>query len=199
MTITKERFDKGLTWEDYLARFKLPTAPWKANYQDIEFDAETLAFFKNLPHKLSILTTTEDWCGDARTYVPVVARLADECPNIENRIFLRDENPDITDNYLLDGSHRAIPVFILFDQDFRELGHFIERPPEATVIMQSRRKAYVAEHPEHEEILSKTPDQWSDDSRKAYIQMSRASAKEHGAKWANLTLGSLRDIAAQAV
>ena len=50
-------------------------------------------------------------------------------PSIETRIFLRDENTDLMDQFLKDGRYRSIPVFVFFDEDMQELARFIERRP----------------------------------------------------------------------
>jgi hypothetical protein len=47
---------------------------------------------------------------------------------MELRVFLRDENPDIMDEFLSnDGKSRAIPVFVFYTKDTRYLAHFTER------------------------------------------------------------------------
>ncbi len=45
------------------------------------------------------------------------------------RIFLRDANPDLMDQYLKNGLYRSIPVFVFFDEDMNELARFIEQRP----------------------------------------------------------------------
>lgn len=47
---------------------------------------------------------------------------------MELRIFARDQNLDIMDQYLNQGQYRSIPVFVFLDHDLNELGHWIERP-----------------------------------------------------------------------
>jgi hypothetical protein len=49
--------------------------------------------------------------------------------DVELRVFLRDRNPDITDQFLKHGRYRTIPVFVFFDEAMSELARFIERPP----------------------------------------------------------------------
>jgi hypothetical protein len=48
------------------------------------------------------------------------------------RVFLRDKNPDLMDQYLNQGMFRSIPVFVFFDETMHELARFIERPPAQT-------------------------------------------------------------------
>jgi hypothetical protein len=77
------------------------------------------------------------------------------------RVFLRDQNLDLMDQYLNQGQFRSIPVFVLFDEEFREVGHFIERPASVTARRATQRRALFVEHPEFgspETPLSQQPE-----------------------------------------
>jgi hypothetical protein len=51
---------------------------------------------------------------------------------MELRIFLRDENPDIMDEFVSNnGKSRAIPVFVFYTADTRYITHFTERSESA--------------------------------------------------------------------
>jgi hypothetical protein len=51
---------------------------------------------------------------------------------MELRIFLRDENPDIMDEFLSNnGKSRAIPVFAFYTADTKYITHFTERSASA--------------------------------------------------------------------
>ena len=64
------------------------------------------------------------------------------------RIFLRDQNEDLMNQYLKEGQFKSIPVVVFFDQQMRELGHFIERPAAQTAESAAARNAFFAAHPE---------------------------------------------------
>ena len=76
-----------------------------------------------------ILVITEDWCGAAIASLPFVVKLVEGMPDIEMRVFLRDENPDLMDQFLKNGVYRSIPVFAFFDEHMNELARFIECRP----------------------------------------------------------------------
>ena len=78
---------------------------------------------------LRLLILAEDWCGDASNTVPVLAKLGDEADGIDVRILKRDENPEVMDRYLTNGA-RSIPIVILLDSQFNEIGHWGPRPSE---------------------------------------------------------------------
>lgn len=128
MAVTPERFEQGMRYEAYKAQMTRNRERLEENEQTVAFADADLQFFKDLPQPLNVVVLTEDWCGDAIANVPVLGRLAAESGTLNLRIFLRDQNPDLMDQYLNGGVHRSIPVFVFFDQDFHELGHWIERP-----------------------------------------------------------------------
>ncbi|MGJ3235639.1 thioredoxin family protein [Marivirga sp.] len=94
---------------------------------------------KELP-KMNWMVITEAWCGDAAQNIPFIAKLAKDNPNIDLRFIMRDENPDIMDNYLTNGA-RSIPILIMMDQDFNDLAVWGPRPePVQKMIMEAKNK-----------------------------------------------------------
>lgn len=76
-----------------------------------------------------LLVLAEDWCGDASNTIPVLEKLVESVPGLSLRILRRDENPELMDRYLTNGS-RSIPIVIVLDEEFNELGHWGPRPTE---------------------------------------------------------------------
>jgi hypothetical protein len=74
-----------------------------------------------------LLVIAEDWCGDASSTIPILARFADTVPGMQLRVVRRDEHPELMDRYLTNGA-RSIPIVIVLDESFRELGHWGPRP-----------------------------------------------------------------------
>src|SRR5271155_4803114 len=129
--VTPARFAQGLSYANFLAQAAVNVDKFELNYKTAPLSAEDLAFFKraaaqpNGPAK--ILAIAEAWCGDVYRELPTAVRIA-EATGIELRIFLRDENPDIMDEFLSnDGKARAIPVFVFYTSDMRYITHFTER------------------------------------------------------------------------
>src|SRR5262249_52163389 len=112
-------------------------------------DPSDVAAFTNLPQPLHVLVLAEDWCGDVIDNLPILGRLAQESSKLDLRIFLRDQNPDLMDQYLNQGQFRSIPVFAFYDEHFQELGHFIERPASVTERRNQRRHELAEQHPEY--------------------------------------------------
>ncbi len=80
-----------------------------------------------LDEKLTWLVLTESWCGDAAQNIPVFAKIAEANPNVSLRILLRDENPELMNQYLTNGS-MSIPKLICVDENLNELGTWGPRP-----------------------------------------------------------------------
>ena len=80
-----------------------------------------------LNDKVHWIVLTESWCGDAAQNIPVFAKIAEANPNINLRFLLRDENPDLMDQYLTNGS-KSIPKLICVDENLNELGTWGPRP-----------------------------------------------------------------------
>lgn len=85
---------------------------------------DTLECFND---KITWLVIAESWCGDAAQNVPVMQIMAEVNPNINLRIILRDENPDLMDRYLTNGG-KSVPKMICLDENLNELGTWGPRP-----------------------------------------------------------------------
>ena len=123
--MTPERFAQGLTFAQYLAQMRTNKERFEKRMADTELTPADREAIRG--RKLRILVITEDWCGDALVGFPALARLVDDAPNVEMRVFLRDANPDVMDQYLKRGLYRTIPVIVFFDEQMNELARYMER------------------------------------------------------------------------
>jgi thioredoxin family protein len=74
------------------------------------------------------LVITEGWCGDAAQNIPVIEKIAAANEGIETRYLLRDENPELMDRFLTNGT-RSIPKLIAIDRVSGDvLGNWGPRP-----------------------------------------------------------------------
>jgi len=150
--VTKERFMHGMTFQQYLDQMGTNKEKFLEFLKGIKIRPEDREALKKLGKKLNVLVITEDWCGDALYNFPVLAKLVEGNANVEMRVFLRDKNPDLTDQYLNQGLYRSIPVFAFFDENMKELARFIERPPKVTEVIEKKmlevRRGLRVEHVE---------------------------------------------------
>ena len=126
--ITKERFAEGLTLAGYLDQMRMNRDRFLRAFDAATVQSEDASVLARLGKATKLLVITEDWCGTSLAYFPAVAKLVADRPGVEMRIFLRDENPDVMDQFLKRGLYRSIPVFAFFDDDMNELARFIEQP-----------------------------------------------------------------------
>jgi hypothetical protein len=147
--VTPARFEQGLTYAKFLANSTVNRDKFELYYAENPLTPDDLAFFKraasapNGPAK--ILALAEAWCGDVYRELPTVARIA-EATGADLRIFLRDENADIMDEFLSNnGKSRAIPVFVFYTRDTRYITHFTERSAGAHIELASIMNSVVSQ------------------------------------------------------
>jgi len=146
--VTRERFEQGMTYDEFKAQMTRNQERFAANERGLVLDPADVDVFKRLPRPLDVLVLAEDWCGDVIDNLPILGRLAADSEKLNLRIFLRDQHPDLMDNYLNHGEFRSIPVFVFFDDDFAEIGRFVERPESVSARRSGQRAALSAQHPE---------------------------------------------------
>ena len=123
--MTPERFAQGLTFAQYLAQMRSNKERFEQRMADAVITSADREAIRG--RKLKVLVITEDWCGDALVGFPALARLVEGAPDVEMRVFLRDANPDVMDQYLKRGLYRTIPVIVFFDEQMNELARYLER------------------------------------------------------------------------
>jgi hypothetical protein len=148
MTVDRARWDKGISYDEFKAAMTRNQERFAENETRVTLDPETVRTFKSLPKPLRVLVLAEDWCGDVVANLPILGRLDKELPALDVRIFYRDQNLDLMERWLNQGKYQSIPVFVFFDENFRELGHWIERPASVTERRAAERKKIFAAHPE---------------------------------------------------
>ena len=122
-----QRFATGLTWKDYLAQMGDTRARTEENYHHASLTEDERRFFSGIRQARHALMLAENWCGDVHRNSPMLARIVEAMPHCELRVFFRDQHLDLTDLFLNNG-YRSIPVLVFFDQDWNEIGRWIERP-----------------------------------------------------------------------
>src|SRR5919201_1142226 len=147
MSITRERFAQGMTYEQWKAQMTRNRERFEDNERTVVLTDEDLAAFRSLPKPLHVMVLAEDWCGDVVANLPILGRIANESGKLDVRVFLRDRNADLMDQYLNQGTFRSIPVFAFFDDGFRGVGVFIERPQSVTELRERKRREIYSSDP----------------------------------------------------
>ena len=125
------RFAKGLTWKEYMAQMGDTMARTEDNDRKSALTDDERKFFGGISQVRHVLMLAENWCGDVHRNSPLIAHICEAMPGCELRVFLRDQNADLRDIFLNNG-YQSIPVVVFFDQDWNEVGRWIERAHAAT-------------------------------------------------------------------
>ena len=140
-----------MTYDAYKAQMTRNREQVEQNERDLELKSDAIQAFRDLPRPLNVVALAEDWCGDVVANLPVLGRIAQESGGkINLRVHLRDQAPgsQIMDEHLNKGQFKSIPTVIFLDQDFNELGVWVERPESVTKLREEKRQALYQQHPE---------------------------------------------------
>jgi thioredoxin family protein len=201
MAVTREQFESGMTYEAYKAQMTRNREQVEQNEKDLDLKAEDVQALRNLPQRVNVMALAEDWCGDVVANLPILGRLGQESNGKLNvRIHLRDQQPGeaIMSQYLNKGQFKSIPTFVFLDDNFKELGVWIERPDSVTKLREEKRLALYAQHPE-----------WGDPSKaiaelpeevRTQVQQATSAMRNETKSFANAeVVRELRELAVNAV
>lgn len=118
-----------------------------------ELTPEMQAALAKLTRSYEWVILTEGWCGDAAQIVPVLEKIAQASHGrLRTHYLLRDENLELMDHYLTNGS-RSIPKLLILHADtLTEVTHWGPRPNEAQNLL-LELKAAGATHEEYAEKI----------------------------------------------
>lgn len=137
-------WDAGETWATFSARIESQRSLWDGVYRTASLPDWAPEAFGALPNGLRLLVLNADWCLDSANTVPVMERLAEAMRGVELRLLERDRFPEVMDRYLTNGT-RSIPLVIVLDRDFRELGRWGPRPSELQAWVVANKATVPAE------------------------------------------------------
>ncbi|WP_413304219.1 thioredoxin family protein [Bacillus sp. 1P10SD] len=134
-------FQKGMPVDEYINGMTSNKEEMLSIYEHFTLSAEDSKKLEELREKqLRVIIISEDWCGDALLNNPILLKIA-EASGIEVRFVLRDQNLELMDQYLTNGTSRAIPIFIFIDQEGNEVGVWGPRAPEMQALVEKERAA----------------------------------------------------------
>lgn len=140
----KNYWDKAISFEEYLQianqRLENPPTPQDAEYKiyyelgiqrmdrtlkKFVIDEEQINELKSKNFNGKILIISEAWCGDASATVPALAKFFEG--HNEVKIFLRDSDKSLINQFLTNGTE-SIPKVIILDEDFNVKNSWGPRP-----------------------------------------------------------------------
>lgn len=152
--LTVENSNTGDEKTEALANYtKLNDRRMKRWDKTIKVSEEAQARISEFNNKVTWLVITESWCGDAAHVVPALNKVAELNENIDFKVVLRDENPELMDAFLTNGN-RAIPKVVMLDSETGEvLNTYGPRPSEATNYVKRFKAKHGMLTPEFKEDL----------------------------------------------
>jgi hypothetical protein len=106
----------------------------------LQLSASITDLIQKLESNMLWIVIVEAWCGDVPQNLPYMHAISELSDKITLKIILRDEHPQIMDQFLTNGS-RSIPKLICLDPDTNEVaGTWGPRPAGAMEIIQTMQK-----------------------------------------------------------
>jgi hypothetical protein len=137
-----ELVDKGLTSgpeqsEKHTHFTKLNFQRLKRVYKTLRLSEEIEEAAKNVQSEMLWVVIVESWCGDVPQNLPFMEAISQISNNINLKIIFRDENPEIMDRFLTNGT-RSIPKLICLDPHTYEVaGTWGPRPAGALALVKT--------------------------------------------------------------
>lgn len=156
----------GTTQSDDLYNYsKLNNARMHRLDQKTRLTPETKEALEFMKETQTWLVITEGWCGDAAQILPVINAMSAMSDQIDLRIVLRDENPELMAQFLTNGS-MSIPKMIVLDKNSALLNSWGPRPSVATQMVND----YKAKHGSLDAAFKKELQLWYNKDKGVSIQ-----------------------------
>lgn len=118
----------GIPTEDHIVFTKLNEARMHRLDKTMQVTDETKSFLENLKKEYTWIVIAESWCGDAAQILPVINKMASVSDKINLRIVLRDDNEELMNQFLTNGT-KSIPKLIIIDKESNDvIADFGPRP-----------------------------------------------------------------------
>jgi Thioredoxin len=140
-----EWFEKGLSPQNYIEAMQVNKKEMNQIYNGFSLSDEEKTRLADLKDAgLKVIALTEDWCGDAMLNNPILLKLAEEA-GMDVRFILRDQNLELMDQYLTNGTSRAIPIYIFIDKEGDEKAVWGPRAKQIQELVDSERSKLPAQ------------------------------------------------------
>jgi hypothetical protein len=135
-----------MTYEQFKGVLKGNREQFEANDAKLQLTDAELTPFRELRSALDVVVVVTETCPDVIMNLPILNGIAQATGKLNPRIFLRDDNKDLMAQYM-NGPYESVPVFAFFDQDWNELGVWIERPRGVTELREAKTREIYASDP----------------------------------------------------
>lgn len=117
-----------------------------------EIGIDTQKSFQEISEPLFILAISEFWCGDAAQNLPWIYLMVKDIPAIQFRVVFRDENPELMDAFLTNGS-KSIPKVVLLNSKMEVCATWGPRPASAqNLILENKTSNALSKEDLHKKL-----------------------------------------------
>lgn len=189
-------FERGLRIDRYISSIVENRDSFRANFvRAIDyFTLDDLLFFRALDTPIRVAALTEDSVEDTIRDIPILARLSVEVRTVDLRLFRRGSDPAVSAILSPPDAPDAAPVTVFYTADMRPRAALVERLPEMTAMMQARRDAWIAAHPEMPDLHG-ADDAMSAVTRTRLRQAVTSLSAREQSQWGRAYAVELRSIA----
>jgi len=113
--------------QELLDYSKLNQARMDRLQKTLALDETVGQVLNSLKNEYTWVVISEGWCGDAAQLLPIFNLMADNTPNVNLAVVLRDANPELMNRFLTNGA-RAVPKLIVLDSGNNVRGIWGPRP-----------------------------------------------------------------------
>ena len=146
-------YNRAIAFQTYLEKLGRSLDLHNLHYKKFFIKKEFATKISKL-RNVDILVITEPWCGDSLALLPIIRKIAEIQGLWEIKIILRDENPELIDQFLTKGV-RGIPMFLFLDEKGNLLFKWGPRPKEAVQIYENHREQIMEGKIEKQEVIKK--------------------------------------------
>ena len=184
MSLSKERFESGMTTQEYIDQIKVNKDPFVEIYNGVEVPSDASEWVDGLSSPINLAVFTADWCGDAVSTTPVILRLADSSSKVNLQVFNRDDDVPLADTFLPEHRAGTVPIFVVLDDDMNEVARFIETASGLVPQIDAMDEAINADTEGLDEAAQ----------RQARRGRRMAHRVAHRQDWANVILQEFREV-----
>ncbi len=123
-------FEAGTSYTDFLGDATRRTELWQGNTQKAEgIDESLVQRARAVTGTWRFLAVAVAGCSDSVSTIPYLARLVAMVDGIDMRIVDSTVGRSVMESHRTDDGRAATPTVLLLNEDYEEVGCFIERPP----------------------------------------------------------------------
>lgn len=145
--ITEEIWNRGLSLQEFIGRMDILQKEMQRRVNDIRITSAEFQKLKEFNQVRKILVLTEARCKDSLMNLPIIAKIVEASSTIEMKIFIKHENPELTQFFSHHG-YNNIPLCWVMKADFSFCGVWMEQPQSAYRMVDAWKNA----HPEYTKI-----------------------------------------------